>query len=353
MASNPFAELQDSELLTEAALAVTVHDIRERGGREDFVDSRAVELFAGFGTGVEVRDTEADAVRVALLDVFAALHDCRTGTDHVVEHDYVLAFDFFDADVGEFRVEGHADFTFARTDLVHNDALAFRELESVEHGVHERACTLVRGDNHEIVAVLTGLDKVAVLDVVGVNVRRDQVVEVAFKNFVEEVLHLDAVVVAGDNGIDTSSLQKLGVKEARECLAVELLEVDVRAILFEFTDAVRAAVLGAVEEVRFNQDDLFCTIILSGAGQDEVTHRIVVAAAFMVRDRANQDNLAFQALADMFQVVHIQHVAGAEFGVGESLQGDHVGDIFTEADVLSHVDGKRIIGKVAGHDKTI
>ena len=73
----------------------------------------------------------------------------------------------------------------------------------------------------------------------------------------------------------------------------------------------------------------------------------------MVRNRANQDNLAFQALADMFQVVHIQHVAGAEFGVGESLQGDHVGDIFTEADVLSHVDGKRIIGKVAGHDKTI
>ena len=55
----------------------------------------------------------------------------------------------------------------------------------------------------------------------------------------------------------------------------------------------------------------------------------------------------------MFHIVHIQHVAGAEFGVGESLQGDYVGDIFTEADVLSHVDGKRIIGKVAGHDKTI
>ena len=140
----------------------------------------------------------------------------------------------------------------ASTDLVHNDALAFRELESVEHGVHERTCALVRGDDHEVVAVLAGLHKVAVLDVVGVNVRRDQVVEVAFENFVEEVLHLDAVVVAGDNGIDASSLQKLGVEEARECLAVELLEVDVRAILFEFTDAVRAAILGAVEEVRFN-----------------------------------------------------------------------------------------------------
>ena len=353
MAGNPLAELHHSELLAEAALAVAVHDVRKSRSREDFVDSRAVELFAGLGARVEVRHAEAHAVRVALLDVLAALHDGRTRTHHVVEHDHVLALDFFDADIGEFRVEGHADFTFASTDLVHNDALAFRELESIEHGVHERACTLVRGDNHEIVAVLTGLDKVAVLDVVGVNVRRDQVVEVAFENFVEEVLHLDAVVVASDNGIDTGGLQKLGVKEARESLTVELFKVDIRAVLFEFANAVRAAVLGAVEEVRFNQHDLFGTVVLGGASEDAVAHSVVVAAAFVVRNRANQDNLAFKTIADMFHVGHIQHVAGAEFGVGESLQGDHVGDIFTEADVLRHVDGKRIIGKVTGHDKTI
>ena len=55
----------------------------------------------------------------------------------------------------------------------------------------------------------------------------------------------------------------------------------------------------------------------------------------------------------MFHIVHVEPVAGAEFGVGEGLQGDHVGDVFTEADVLGHVDGERVIGEVAGHDKTI
>ena len=353
VASNPLAELQDGKLLAEAALAVAVHDIRERRGREDFVNRRAVELFTGFGTGMEGRHAEANAVRVALLDMFAALNNRRTGADHVVEHNHVLAFDFFDADVRKFRVERHADFAFARADLVHHHALAFRELESVEHGVHERTCALVRGDNHEVVAVLAGLHEVVVLDVVGIDIRRNQVVEVAFENFVKEVLHLDAVVVASDNGIDTGGLQKLGVEEARECLAVKFFEVDIRAILFEFADAVRAAVLGAVEEVRFNQHDLFGTVVLGGASEDAVAHGVVVAAAFVVRNRANQDNLAFEAIADMFHVGNIQHVAGAEFGVGESLQGDHVGDIFTEADVLRHVDGKWVIGKVAGHDKTI
>ena len=245
MTSNPLAELEHRELLAEAALAVTVHDIRERGSRENFVDGGAVELFASFCTGVEVRHAEAYAVRVALLDVFAALHNRCTGTDHVIEHDHVLTFNFFDADVGEFRVEGHRNFAFTRTNLVHHHALAFRELESIVHGVHERACALVRGNDHEVVAVLTGLNKVAVLDVVGVNVGRNEVVEMTFENFVEEVLHLDAVVVASHNGIDTGSLQKLGVKEARESLAVKLLEVDIRAILFEFADAVRTAVLGA------------------------------------------------------------------------------------------------------------
>ena len=106
MAGNPLAELEHGELLAQASLAVTVHDVRERRGREDFVDGVAVQLFASFGTGMEVSHAEAHAVRVALLDVFAALHDRRTGTDHVVEHDHVLAFDFFDADIGEFRVEG-------------------------------------------------------------------------------------------------------------------------------------------------------------------------------------------------------------------------------------------------------
>ena len=206
-----------------------------------------------------------------------------------------MPFDFFDADVGEFRVEGHADFTFAGTDLVHHHALAFRELESVEHGVHERACALVRGNDHEVVAVLAGLHKVAVLDVVGVDVGRDQVVEVAFENFVEEVLHLDAVVVHRHHGIDTGLLQEFGVEEAREGLAVELLQVDVRAVLFEFANAVRAAVLGAVEQVGFNEHHLLGTVVLGGAGQNAVAHGVVVTAAFVVRDRANQDNLAFQA----------------------------------------------------------
>ena len=155
------------------------------------------------------------------------------------------------------------------------------------------------------------------------------------------------------HGVDTGLLEEFGVKEAREGLAVELLQVDVRAVLFEFAYAVRAAVLGAIEQIRLHKHDLFGTVILGGASEDAVAHGVIVAAAFVVRNRANQDNLAFEAIADMFHVGNIQHIAGAEFGVGESLQGDHVGDIFTEADVLRHVDGKRIIGKVAGHDKTI
>ena len=242
VAGNPLAELHHSELLAEAALAVAVHDVRERRSREDFVDSRAVELFAGLGARVEVRHAEAHAVRVALLDMFAALHNRRTRTHHVVEHDHVLALDFLDADIGEFRVERHADFAFARTDLVHHHALAFRQLESVEHGVHERACALVRRNDDEIVAVLASLNKVAVLDVVGIDVGRNQVVEMTFENFVEEVLHLDAVVVDSHHGIDTSLLQEFGIEKARKCLAVKLLEVDIRAILFKFANAVRAKI---------------------------------------------------------------------------------------------------------------
>ena len=353
MASNPLTELHHGELLAQAALAVAVHDVGEGGCRENFVNGGAVELFTGLGARVEVRHAEANAVRVALLDVFAALHNRRTRTHHVVEHDDVFALDFFDADVGEFRVEGHADFTFAGTDLVHHHALALGELQSVVHGVHEGAGALVRRDNHEVVAVFARLHEVAVLDVVGVGVRRDKVVEVAFENFAEEVLHLDAVVVDRHHGIDAGGLEQLGVKEAREGLAVELLQVDVRAILLEGTNAVRAAVLGAIEQVRFNEHHLLGTVVLGGAGQNAVTHGVVVTAAFMVRNRANQDDFAFEAAADMLHVSHIQHVAGAEFGVGEGLQGDHVGDVFTEADVLGHVDGERVIGEVAGHDKTI
>ena len=188
----------------------------------------------------------------------------------------------------------------------------------------------------------------------GVDVGRDQVVEVVFaEDFSKELLHLDAVVVNGDHGIDAGGLQKLGVKEAREGLAIELLEVDIRTVLFEFADAVGASVLSAVEQVGFNKHHLLGTVVLGGTGQNAVTHGVVVTAAFMVRNRANQHDLAFQAAADMFHIVHVQHVAGAEFGVCEGLQGDHVGNIFTESDVLGHVDGKRIIGEVAGHDKTI
>lgn len=353
MAGNPLAEFKNGEFLAETALAVAVHDIRESRGREDFVNSRAVELFTGFGAGMEVRDTEADAVGISLLDVFAALHNRRTGADHVVKHNHILTLNFFDADVTEFRVEGHADFTFAGTDLVHHHALAFRKLECIVNSVHERASALIRGDNHEVVAILAGLNKVAVLDVVSINIGRNQVVEVTFENVVKEVLNLDRVVVASDHGIDTGFLQKFGVEEAREGLAIELLQVRDATVFFKVANAMRAAVLGAVEEVRFNENDLFGTIILSSASQDAVAHSIVVTAAFVVRNGANQDYLAFQTVADMFHVFRVQHIAGAEFGVGESLQGDHVGNIFTEADVLSHVNSKRVVGEVTSHDKTI
>ena len=203
VAGNPLAELHHGEFLAEAALAVAVHDIRESRGREDFVNCVAVELFTGFGARVEVRHAEAHAVGVTLLDVFAALHDRRTGTHHVVEHDHVLALDFLDADVGKFRVEGHADFAFAGTHLVHHHTLAFGQVERFVNGVHERACALVRGNDHEVVAVLAGLNKVAVLDVVGVDVRRNQVMEIVLaEDFGKQVLHLDAVVVHRDHGID-------------------------------------------------------------------------------------------------------------------------------------------------------
>ena len=187
----------------------------------------------------------------------------------------------------------------------------------------------------------------------GIHIRRDEVVEVALENFTEEVLHLDAVVVDRHHGIHAGLLEEFGIEEAREGLAVELLQVDVGAVFLERANAVRTAVLGAVEQVGFDEHHLLGTVVLGGAGQNAVAHGVVVAAAFVVRNRANQNNLAFQTLADMLHVVHVQHIAGAEFGVGEGLQGDHVGDVFTEANVLGHVDGKRVIGEVAGHDKTI
>ena len=107
--------------------------------------------------------------------------------------------------------------------------------------------------------------------------------------------------------------------------------------------------LGTKKTVKFP----FWKLTPADAHKSGKAHGIVVTAAFVVRNRANQDNLAFEALADMLDIVGVQHVAGAEFGVGESLQRDHVGDVFAEADVLGHVDGERIIGEVAGHDKTI
>ena len=303
---------------------------------------------------MEVGHAEAHAVGIPLLDVFAALHDRCTGADHVVEHDHVLAFDFFDADVGKFRIESHADFTFAGTDLVHHHALAFWQAQGFVDGVHEGACALVRRDNHQVVTVLAGLHKIAVLDVVGVDVRGNQIVEIILaENVGEKVLHLHAVVVHRHHGIHARGLEELGIQEAGESLSVKFLEVNIRAVLFQFAYAVGAAILGAVEQVRFNQDNLFGSVVLGGTGQNAVTHGVIVTAAFVVRDRANQDNLAFQATADMFHIVHVQTVAGAEFGVCKGLQGDHVGNIFTKTDVLGHVDGKGVVGEVTGHDKTI
>ena len=206
VAGHPLAQLEHREFFAQAALAVAVHDVGKGGGGEDFVDGVAVQLFSGFGTGVEVGDAKAHAVGVPFFDVFAALDDGSAGADHVVEHDYILACYFVDSDVGKFRVEGHGNFTFAGTDLVHDHALAFGELQGIIDGVHEGAGSLVGGDNHQVVAIFTGLYKVAALDVVGVHIGRNQVVEVAFENVVEEVLDLDAVVVARYNGVDTSLL---------------------------------------------------------------------------------------------------------------------------------------------------
>ena len=45
---HPLRDFQNGELVTQTALAVTVHNIRDSVRRKDFIDSRTVELFTGF-----------------------------------------------------------------------------------------------------------------------------------------------------------------------------------------------------------------------------------------------------------------------------------------------------------------
>ena len=352
IAGNPLSELKHGELVAQPALAVTVHNVRERARREDFIDGMAVQLFTGFCARVEMRDAEADAVRVARLEVIAALHDRRAGADHIVEDDHVLAFQIIQADFA-LVAERDAHGAFAAADLAHDDAFALRELERVPDGVHERGRALVRGDDDEVVAVLARLDEVGILDVVRIDVRRNQVVEVTFENIGEELLHLDAVVVDGDNRVHAGSLEELRVKKGSERLAVKLAEVGNVTVLLKFAEAVRTAVLGTVKEIGFDEDHAVCAIVLRRTGEDAGAHREVIAAAFVSGYGAEEHDLAVETLADVLLVVNIEHVTGAEFRIGERFERHRIGNIVPEPDILCNVNGERIVGKCSSHYESV
>ena len=352
IAGNPLSEFEHGELVAQPTLTVAVHNVRERARREDFIDGMAVQFFAGFGARVEMRDAEADAVRIARLEVIAALHDRRAGADHIVEDDHVLAFQIIQADFA-LVAERDAHGAFAAADLAHDDALALRELKRVPDGVHERGSTLVRGDDDEVVAVLTRLDEIGILDVVRVNVRRDQIMEVSFENIGEELLHLDAVVMNGNDRIHPGSLEELRVKEGSERLAVKLAEVGDVTVLLQFAEAVRTAVLSTVKEVGFNEDHAVRAIVLRRAGEDAGAHREVIAAAFVSGPGAEEHDLAVETLADVLLIVNVEHVTGAEFRIGERLERHRIGNIVPEPDILCNVNGERIVGKCSSHYESV
>ena len=78
--------------MTQTTLAVAVHNIRESVRRQNFVDSRAVQLFAGFWARIEMRNAETNAVGFSCFLVIAAANNRRTGANHIVEDDDIFAF---------------------------------------------------------------------------------------------------------------------------------------------------------------------------------------------------------------------------------------------------------------------
>ncbi len=169
--------------------------------------------------------------------------------------------------------------------------------------------------------------------------------EVPAENFAVEILDLDRMVVDGYHGIYARRLQELRIEKRRKRLTVELFQVRYWTFLFQVTDPVGAAVLCAVEQIRLHQNDAFRPVFLGGPGENASPHGEVVPAPFVRRRGTDEDNLPLQALADIFVVENIDHVAGAKFGIRVGFQRNRIGNIFAEPDVLRNVNRKRIVRK--------
>ena len=154
-----------------------------------------------------------------------------------------------------------------------------------------------------------------------------------------------------DDHVHARALEQFRVQPGREGLAVELLEILHGALLF-VRSAVRAAILGAEEQIRFNQDDLLGAVVLGAARQHQVAHGQGAARVVGGR-RADDHGLAAQLRADPGDVAFIADEARTELGVRVHLQGDDVGYLFGLADHVPDVDRERVVGNVADDDEFV
>jgi len=161
------------------------------------------------------------------------------------------------------------------------------------------------------------------------------------------------MIMHRDHRINAGCFEHLSIEQGGECLAIKFLKVGNIAIQLHFTKPIRTTILGAIEKIGFDQHYATCSIVLCRTGKDQIAHSAVVAASISHGYRTNQHHLAIKTTAHFFQIIQIRNKARAKFGVRIGLERNGVGDVFTNPDILGHIDSKRIVGEGACDNKTV
>jgi hypothetical protein len=85
------------------------------------------------------------------------------------------------------------------------------------------------------------------------------------------------MIVNCNDLIDAGDLEQVRIETRRKRLSVEFLEIS--RIPRERREAVfwpRPPILSAVEEIRFQEDNTRCSIVLGGTGFEEISHRKLI-----------------------------------------------------------------------------
>ena len=112
------------------------------------------------------------------------------------------------------------------------------------------------------------------MQIIGVQVVRDQIVKSSFEYLGELSLDSHRVVVHRDDSVNTCEPEHLGIEPRRERLAIELLQIlDVAIEMGSALAVPRPPILCAIEEIGLDEHYRCRTIVLGCSGDEQVPHR--------------------------------------------------------------------------------